>query len=170
MKVFGAGMAMSSDTSQLYPFLEAQSVLTLAIDDEDGLWSAPVLYAVEIANHRPYLHYLSSSSSRHSRCLSEKSTFAASIYAPYQDNWQAIKGLQMQGQVTQLLDDQRSEFEALYFARFPEILTIIDSPSTEQEAKIAKAFKKSAYYRFSPTYIRMTDNSDSFANRKEWFF
>ena len=96
--------------------------------------------------------------------------FAASIYAPYQNDWRAIKGLQMQGVITLLTDDQRPKFEALYFAQFPEIVKIIDSSSTEYEAKIGKAFKTSAYYSFTPTYIRMTDNSGTFASRKEWFF
>ena len=161
---------MPSDISQLQYFLQSQSILTLATVDANGPWSTPVLYAAAMEDHRPVLYFLSSSSSRHSKSLSEKSSFAASIYAPYQNDWQAIKGLQMQGVITLLKDDQRPEFEALYFARFPEIVKIIDSPSTEQEAKIANAFKISAYYGFTPTYIRMTDNSDSFANRKEWSF
>ena len=161
---------MPSDISQLQYFLQSQSILTLATVDANGPWSTPVLYAAAMEDHRPVLYFLSSSSSRHSKSLSEKSSFAASIYAPYQNDWQAIKGLQMQGAITVLVDDQRPEFEALYFARFPEVLTIIDSPGTLHEVTIANAFKTSTYYRFSPTYIRMTDNSDSFANRKEWFF
>lgn len=161
---------MASDISLLQNFLQNQSVLTLATIDTDGPWSAPVLYAADLLKEQPSLYFLSSAASRHIKSLSESSVIAASIYAPYLDDWQAIKGLQMQGQVVKLANNQKEQFEALYFNRFPEILRIIDRPSSQQEEKIASAFEKSGYFVFSPTYIRITDNSDSFANRKEWHF
>ena len=95
---------------------------------------------------------------------------AASIYAPYLDDWQAIKGLQMQGKICKLANDEGKQFEALYFDRFPEILRIIPKSSSEYEAKIATDFPKSSYFVFNPFYIRITDNSDSFGSRKEWYF
>ena len=161
---------MPSAISQLQHFLQTQSVLTLATLDSEGIWSAPVLYAADIKSEQPKLYFLSSASSRHIKSLSDNSQIAASIYAPYKDDWQAIKGVQMKGQITKLDDHQRESFESLYFSRFPEISKIIERPNSEHEEKIASAFVKSGYFYFSPTYIRITDNSDSFANRREWFF
>ena len=161
---------MPNAISQVQHFLQSQSVLTLATLDAEGVWSAPVLYAADVQSKQPKLYFLSSASSRHIKSLSDNSQIAASIYAPYKDDWQAIKGLQMHGQITELAYQQRKEFETLYFMRFPEIKKIIERPGTEHEEKIASAFEKSGYFYFSPTYIRITDNSDSFANRQEWYF
>lgn len=163
-------MGMSSQLSRLHNFLQSESVLSLATADKDGPWSAPVLYVADLQDDQPILYFLSSVTSRHSKSLADKGLAAGSIYAAYQDDWQLIKGVQMQGLITRLADSERAQFEMLYFSRFPEIRKIIDNPSSEQEIKIAGAFKGSAYYRFSPAYIRTTDNSDSFANRQEWHF
>lgn len=161
---------MDSQLSRLYNFLQSQSVLSLATADKHGPWSAPVLYAADLKDDRPTLYFLSSAASRHSQSLPHNGLAAGSIYAAYQDDWQLIKGVQMQGLIAPLADLERAQFEVLYFSRFPEIRKIIDNPSSQQETKIAGAFKNSTYYCFSPTYIRVTDNSDAFANRQEWHF
>ena len=98
---------MPSAISQLQHFLQTQSVLTLATLDSEGIWSAPVLYAADMQSEQPKLYFLSSASSRHIKSLSDNSQIAASIYAPYKDDWQAIKGVQMNGQITKLDDHQR---------------------------------------------------------------
>lgn len=161
---------MGSQYSQLQSFLQSQSVLSLATADADGPWSAPVLYVADLQNKQPTLYFLSSASSRHIKSLPDNGLTAGSIYAAYASDWQAIQGVQMQGLIAPLTDSERTQFEMLYFSRFPEISKIIDNPSSHQETKIAGAFKNSTYYRFSPTYIRVTDNSDAFANRQEWRF
>jgi len=157
-------------SKQIFPFwdlLQSQSVLTIATADASGCWSAPVLYAADLVDERPVLYFLSAPASRHIN-HSPQSGVAASIYTSYDGDWQAIKGLQMQGAIAEISKNHRQQFATIYFARFPEIAKIIHSPTSEQQQKIAAAFEKSGYYSFTPTYIRATDNADQFANRREW--
>ena len=157
---------VSSAASDVYK----RQVLTLATTDICGSWSAPVLYVADWLKDRPVLYFLSSPNSRHIKHLPPNGDASASIYADYSGNWLAIRGLQMHGHIESVCDQDRDDWESAYFARFPEVADIIDKPSNDQEQKMAAAFKKSGYYIFNPAYIRSTDNSDQFANRREWHF
>jgi len=161
---------MSKPESAFWDILQSQSVLTLAMADNCGSWSAPVLYVAEWLQNRPVLYFLSSPSSRHISNLPANGAAAASVYADYSGDWQAIRGLQMQGYIDQVREVDRVHWQSLYFARFPEVSDIIHNPNNEREQKLAAAFKTSGYYSFNPRFIRSTDNSDQFANRREWHF
>ena len=69
-----------------------------------------------------------------------------------------------------LPDGQESVAQDLYFSRFPEIKSLIDSPQSDQERLIGAAFGKSSFYRVEPLFARFTNNGDSFAGRTEWHF
>jgi len=161
---------MSKPESAFWDILQSQSVLTLAMADSCGSWSAPVLYVAEWLQDRPVLYFLSSPSSRHIKNLPANGAAAASVYANYSGDWQAIRGLQMQGYIDQVRDVDRAHWQSLYFARFPEVAEIINNPQSEQQQKIASAFAKVGYYRFVPSDIRLTDNSQQFASRQQWDF
>ena len=160
-------------SNQHYPFwdlLTRESVLTLATADACGSWSAPVLYAASLLETQPVLYFLSSANSRHIKNLPLNASAAGSIYVSYKGDWQAIQGLQMHGTIVEVDRQEQELWQASYFARFPEVANMINSPALEKEQKIAKAFEKSGKYRFSPSYIRVTDNSDQFASKNEWTF
>lgn len=160
---------MSSD----FPFwhlLETESVLTLATADACGSWSAPVLYAATLIEERPILYFLSAHSSRHIKNLPINGSAAGSIYAGYQGDWQTIKGVQMHGAISELTDDALQHWQTVYFACFPEVAEMIDKPVTEQQKKIASAFKRIGKFSFTPSLIRLTDNSAEFADRNQWTF
>jgi uncharacterized protein YhbP (UPF0306 family) len=160
---------MSSDLP-FWDLLQAESVLTLATADVCGSWSAPVLYAATLVERKPTLYFLSAHSSRHIKNLPVSGSAAGSIYASYQGDWQAIKGVQMHGEITELTEDAIQHWQTIYFARFPEVAEIINSPVSEQQKKIASAFERSRKYSFTPSLIRLTDNSAEFADRNEWLF
>ena len=160
-------------SNQDYPFwdlLNGESVLTIATSDACGSWSAPVLYAATLLDAKPVLYFLSSSNSRHIKNLPLNGSAAGSIYASYQGDWQAIQGLQMHGAIVEVDPQQQALWQETYFARFPEVANMINYPASEKEQKIAKAFEKSGKYRFTPSFIRVTDNSDQFASKNEWIF
>ena len=170
MTMQSAGRAMSKPEAEFWDILQLESVLTLATADVCGSWSAPVLYVADWLKDRPALYFLSSPSSRHIMYLPPNGAASASIYVDYTGDWQAIRGLQMQGFIGRVPDEGRVAWEAAYFARFPEISGIIHQPKNDREKKMAAVFQKSGYYIFNPTYIRSTDNSDQFASRREWHF
>lgn len=161
---------MSKDTTKLHQFLHHESVLTLSTHDSEGDWSAPVLYVADTTQAPFSLYFLSSANSRHTKALSEGILTAASIYSDYTGQWQSIRGAQMQVTITQVDESKTAPIEALYFSRFPDIKTLIDNPQTKQEQLIGAAFAKSFFYKVTPSFVRFTNNSDSFAGRSEWRF
>ncbi len=165
-----AGRAMSNQDYPFWDLLSGESVLTLATADACGSWSAPVLYAASLLEAQPVLYFLSSANSRHIKNLPLNASAAGSIYASYKGDWQAIQGLQMHGVIIEVDRREQDLWQATYFARFPEVANRINSPVSEEEQKIAKAFEKSGKYRFTPRFIRVTDNSDQFASKNEWTF
>ena len=161
---------MSKEINKLYQFLHQESVLTLSTHDAEGAWSAPVLYVADTTQVQIALYFLSSSNSRHITALAEGDVSAASIYSNYDGQWQSIRGAQIQISITRVDDAETGPIEALYFSRFPEIKALIDNPQTKQERLIGAAFAKSFFYRAAPSFIRLTNNADSFAGRTEWQF
>lgn len=159
---------MSKDQTQLKAFLQAESVLTIATGDLCGPWSAPVLYVADISIDPVTLYFLSSANSRHIKSLSVGGVSAVSIYSDYDGNWQSIRGAQMHGVIEQVADLNKEQVADRYFDRFAEIKALIDNPQTEQERLIGSAFGRSCFYQFRPTFIRFTNNADSFAGRTEW--
>jgi uncharacterized protein YhbP (UPF0306 family) len=170
MRTRSVGRAMSNQDYPFWDLLRGESVLTLATADACGSWSAPVLYAASLLETQPVLYFLSSVTSRHIKNLPLNASAAGSIYASYQGDWQAIQGLQMHGAIVEVDLQEQNLWQSTYFARFPEVANMIDSPSSEKEQKIAKAFEKSGKYRFTPRFIRVTDNSNQFASKNEWTF
>ena len=159
---------MSKDQTQLKAFLQTESVLTIATGDACGSWSAPVLYVADI-NAEPFvLYFLSSANSRHIKSLPVDGAAAVSIYSDYDGNWQSIRGAQIHGTIEQVADAERAAIAGSSFARFPEIQGLIDSPQTKQEELIGAAFGRSHFYCVTPSFVRFTNNGDSFAGRTEW--
>jgi len=158
---------MSADTAALKTFLQRETVLTLSVNDDQGLWTAPVLY---VADDDLNLYFLSATSTRHIASLPEDGRIAASIYSDYNGSWQSICGVQMQACVKQVDDADRAVAAARYFQRFAEINGLIEKPANEQEQRIGAAFAKSHFYRVTPSFIRFTNNADGFSSRTEWRF
>jgi len=159
---------MSKDQTQLKAFLQAESVLTIATGDACGSWSAPVLFVADI-NAEPFvLYFLSSANSRHIKSLPVDGAAAVSIYSDYDGHWQSIRGAQIHGTIKQVAEESRAAIATAYFARFPEIQGLIDSPQTKQEELIGAAFGRSHFYCDTPSFVRFTNNGDSFAGRTEW--
>lgn len=158
--------AVKNDFSKLHQFLSTESVLTIATSDACGLWSAPVLYVADTTEDPFALYFLSSANSRHINSIPANGSGAVSIYSDYSGDWQSICGAQIHGTISKV--DDKDRVAEMYFARFPEVRSLIDSPKTEQERLIGSAFAKSNFYRVTPSFIRFTNNGDSFAGRTEW--
>ncbi|MAE04328.1 MAG: hypothetical protein CMK25_08855 [Porticoccaceae bacterium] len=159
---------MSKDRRKFYTFLCEESVMTIASADACGPWSAPVLYVADIAVDPFTLYFLSSANSRHIQSLPVDGAAALSIYSDYDGHWQSIRGAQIYGTITQVDPLHEAAIAERYFARFGEIKALIDSPQTDQETRIGAAFDRSNFYRVTPSFVRFTNNGDSFAARTEW--
>ena len=158
----------AKDFTKLHQFLNTESVLTIATSDACGPWSAPVLYVADTAEEPFSLYFLSSANSRHIKSIPANGSAAVSIYSDYTGDWQSIRGVQLHGTIVEIAEEDRASIAEAYFSRFPEIKALIDNPQTKQETLIGAAFERSNFYRVTPSFIRFTNNDDSFAGRTEW--
>lgn len=159
---------MSKDRGKFNQFLCQESVLTIASADACGPWSAPVLYVADISIDPFALYFLSSANSRHIQSLPVDGAAALSIYSDYDGHWQSIRGAQIYGTIAPVDSADEAAIGELYFTRFSEIKALIDRPQTDQEMRIGDAFGRSNFYRVTPSFVRFTNNGDSFAARSEW--
>ncbi|MDA8866583.1 hypothetical protein N9H77_03655, partial [Porticoccaceae bacterium] len=62
------------------------------------------------------------------------------IYASYKADWQAIQGIQMHGAIVEVDQQEQDLWRTTYFARFPEVANMINSPASEKRAKHSQSF------------------------------
>ena len=132
-------------------FMENHNTMTLATHGKDGSGAAAVFYA--IIKKSASLIFVSSPKSDHIKNLEINKKCAATI----QDdglNWEAIKGVQMKGEV----NAADGIYWEDYFRKYPYV-------KTNQE--LSKALKKVNLYEFKITWARLIDNTKGFGNRTE---
>ncbi|MCC6211933.1 MAG: pyridoxamine 5'-phosphate oxidase family protein [Burkholderiales bacterium] len=135
-------------------YLRAHHVMTLATHGAGVPWAAAVFYA----NDGFDLIFLSSPSSRHCGNLAANPRAAATIQEDYAD-WTEIKGVQMEGTVTELGGETERAARSLYGARFPFVRQAVPA--------LAEALKKIRWYRLAPERLYYIDNSRGFGHRDE---
>lgn len=135
--------------------LRAESTLTLATVDDEGMLHATPLYYLF---RRPHLFWLSSASSAHSQILERHPRTAAAVFHST-DRWQQICGVQLRGAV-QAVDDKNLRHAVLdeYAARF----------ALGQLPRLAMA--TSTLYQLTPQWIRYIDNRRYFGYKFELTF
>jgi uncharacterized protein YhbP (UPF0306 family) len=138
-------------------YLTAHHVMTLATQGSDGPWAAAVFYASDGNS----LIFLSSPTTRHCRNLAQDARCAATIQDDVQD-WAQIKGVQLEGQVTELEGEAERRAQQLYGEKFPLV-----SPLTHIPPAIVKALAKVRWFRLTPEHFYFIDNSKGFGHRDE---
>jgi uncharacterized protein YhbP (UPF0306 family) len=137
-------------------YLQAHSVMTLATAGPGGPWAAAVFYV----NDGLRLHFLSSPGSRHCGDLEADPRAAAAIHEDYRD-WPDIRGVQLEGRVAPVPQDELERVRALYAAKFPVVANITHAPPA-----IAAAFAKVRWYTLTPEALHFVDNSAGFGQRR----
>lgn len=157
----GLMMNRSELEQRIKDLLRSRSVLTLAVSDEDGVWSSPVYYASEGFD----LYFVSDPASRHCRSASEGPAVAASTYDD-SAGWEKIRGLQMEGTVELVPDSELQKVRKAYIARFP-FTEIFFLQFDKLEPEIAERAASVRFFRFRPGRIVLVDNSISFGFHAE---
>jgi uncharacterized protein YhbP (UPF0306 family) len=140
--------------SRVQAYLAAHHVMTLATHGGDGPWAAAVFYVHEGWT----LYFLSAPTSRHSRNIMQNPHVAATIQEDYEE-WEEIKGIQLEGAAARLSGAQEERVRGLYAAKFP---LLRDPP-----AAIAQAMSRIGWYRVAPERAWFVDNSVAFGHRDE---
>ena len=136
-------------------YLAGHNVMTLATQGADGPWAAAVFYA----NDGCSLIFLSSPSTRHCRNLLQDARCAATIQEDY-STWSQIKGIQLEGRVSELQGDEERRAQQIYGNKFP-----IASPLGKVPSSIVKALAKVSWFQLVPEHFYFIDNSKGFGHR-----
>lgn len=135
-------------------YLCAHHVATLATHGPEGPWAAAVFYASNGFD----LYFLSSPSSRHCRNLAIGARAAAAVQEDYAD-WREIRGVQLEGTVTELDGANERSARSLYGEKFRFVVGA--------GGVIAQALEKVRWYRLTPERLYFVDNSKRFGHREE---
>ncbi len=138
-------------------FLDRHHVMTLATCGPDGPWAAAVFYA----NEGGTLYFVSSPASRHCRNLALVARCSATIQEDCAD-WTQIKGVQLEGQVSELQGDDADQARQRYGIKFPIVGRLAGAP-----AAIVAALAKVRWYRLQAERLYVIDNSLGFGHREE---
>lgn len=137
-------------------FLAAHTTLTLSTLAEDGRPQAAPLFYAEMDDLS--LIFISEPKVRHSQNVARDGRVAATIYADGQQ-WQTIRGVQLEGTCVALSGKAAKTAQAVYLAKYPFIATNL---------LLARLLQKITFYKISPTWLRLIDNSRGFGYKEEW--
>jgi uncharacterized protein YhbP (UPF0306 family) len=143
--------------------LAAHHTLTLATSHDGKPWSAAVFYASDAAFN---LYFVSDVRTRHAREMAANPRVALAINADV-DNWDDVRGLQIEGTATPVEGVERARALALYLAKFASVKALFEAPRSADEQAIAARLKATEFWRITPTYIRLIDNARGFGFRQE---
>lgn len=144
-----------STRRRIKEFLAAHTTLTLATVAETGQPQAAPLFFAETETLD--LIFISEQKVRHSQNLAHDQRVAATIYADGQ-SWQSIRGLQLEGHCEALSPDAAQAARDVYLAKYPFIA---------ENKLLAGMLDKVTFYKISPAWIRLIDNTQGFGHKEE---
>jgi hypothetical protein len=145
---------------QVLDYLKSHNTMTLATCVGAAPWAATVFFASDDLR----LYFFSAPESRHCQNLAANSQVAVTVQEDYQD-WRAIKGVQLEGQV-ELVDSlmEKAKAMAIYARKYPDVIKLFTDPSS---GVFHKAFLKVKFYCVTPAKVFFIDNSQGFGKRQE---
>ena len=148
---------MNSETVQtrIKQFLAKHTTLTLATLAADGRPQAAPLFFAEMDDLS--LIFISEQRVGHSQNIGHDPRVALAIYADGQQ-WQTIQGLQGEGVCVALAGEAAEAARLAYLAKYPFIA---------QDKSLAAMLDRITFYKISPTWLRLIDNSQGFGHKEE---
>ncbi|MFE6691398.1 pyridoxamine 5'-phosphate oxidase family protein [Streptomyces sp. NPDC057743] len=141
--------------------LDGHTTVTLAYADEDGPQACAVLYAAgEAADGAPTLYFVTATSTRHGRALSEPGARVAFTVQRDGQEWSGLTGIQGRGGCRPLSGDEREAGWRVYTARFPFVAA---------DERLRAALERTALWELRPDWLRLIDNARGFGHKEEWW-
>jgi hypothetical protein len=144
-------------SERVQAYLRDHQVATLATHSGEDLWAAAVFYV----NAGYTLYFLSSPTSRHCLALAKNPRVALTIQEDYAD-WLEIKGVQIEGVVSELSGEEERLARRLYGQKFPIVGKLAQAP-----AAIVNALAKVRWYKVVPRRLYFIDNAVGLGHREE---
>jgi len=150
------GRQVVAETARLaaLAYLASHQVMTLATVGTEGVWATAVFYASRDFD----LYFLSAGHTRHAQNFQYEPHIAAAIHEDYRD-WPDIKGIQLEGDVVQLVGEEVERAVHLYHNRYPFL--------AQAAPQIQAALARVNWYRLRPTRLYFIDNSQGLGHREE---
>lgn len=152
-----------ADREPIRRMLEAHNTLSLATCGGEKPWAASLFFA---SDRKLNLYFVSDYRTRHARDIEACADVVATVNADCK-LWTEVKGLQIEGRVTQLTGVDRLNGLRIYLARFADVKALFEAPKSPDEETIAERLKAANLYRIEPRWIRLIDNSKWFGYKLE---
>lgn len=146
-------------------YINTHDTLTLATSYKGQPWSAPVFYQVD-SDLR--LYFISDENTRHIQNAMHNPNVSLSIFEQNQP-WQSIQGVQIEGQLSRVADENRLQVEELYCEKFPFIKNLLESGDNQDAQRVQKGFQSSNFYAVTPGFVRFIDNKKGFGFKEEYY-
>jgi hypothetical protein len=142
------------------------TTLSLATCYDNQAWSTDLFYA---SDDSCQLYFVSSGTTRHCQHIEGNPQVSVSISGEFAD-WGAIKGLQLDGVASVVSESDRDGVIETYLAKFPSLQKLYQAPENEQDRQVVARLLESHFYRISPKWVRLIDNSKGFGHKDETSF
>jgi uncharacterized protein YhbP (UPF0306 family) len=136
--------------------LGQQRIVTLSINDDEGPWAAPVFFAQEGFD----LYFVSNPLSRHGRAAAGHPECAAAVFNANSE-WRKVQGLQMEGALKLLDEDEGKHALKTYTRKFPFTGVFFSQQQNLPEPLRVKV-SDVRFYRFRARRIVLVDNTVRF--------
>jgi uncharacterized protein YhbP (UPF0306 family) len=141
-------------------YLAGHTTLSLATCHNNQPWATDLFYA---SDDDCRLYFVSSGKTRHCQHIAANPHVSVSISGEV-NSWEKIKGRQLDGVAGVVPDPERDRVAETYLAKFPELRKL------HKASEILRSFWESSFYRISPRWIRLIDNSKGFRHKDEMIF
>ena len=140
------------------------STLSLATCSENAPWAATVFFTSDSDFN---IYFVSDHRTQHGRDIAENARVAATVN-PDCKTWDAIKGLQIRGEISVVDGLERAKAVTLYVKKFPHVGQLVQAPEGADEETIAQRLAAANIYKIAPEMIRVIDNSKGFGHKEEF--
>ena len=146
--------------SKITAFLSKRTSLTLASVGSDGDPAAAAVFFA--ADSQLNLYFLAARTTQHGDNMLRHPKVAVTIYADNQDP-AVIMGVQMRGEARPATALQLPKAAAVYAAKF----AFASRLDISRRDEIAGVLSTAGFWKFTPDWVRLTDNSLGFGHKEE---
>lgn len=146
--------------STINRFLGRHTTMSLATCQGNRPWSTDLFYA---SDEDCRLIFISDVKTLHCRHIAANPRVSVSISEQCSD-WNEIKGMQIDGVAGVVSEEDREAVTEIYLAKFPALRNL------HRASRIFRLFRESSFYRVSPNWIRLIDNSKGFGKKRARIF
>lgn len=145
-------------------FIARRETMSLATKGRQRPWNTPVFY---FCDDNLRLHFVSDPGTRHIRNMEHCDRVAVGIFDQHQ-SWDAIRGIQLEGQLQEVAESERITFQEKYCRRFPFLSADARQSAVENGSLMRERFLAAGYYLVKPHFIRFVDNTRDFGFKEEY--